>query len=346
MEFSAQQIAAFLHGEVVGNPDVKVSDFSKIEEGRPGTLSFLANPKYSSYLYTTQSSIVLVNKSFEPEAPVQATMIKVEDAYACIAMLLNMVSTAMNPKRQGREEPSFVANNVTIPENAYIGAFSYICAGVSLGEGVQIHPQVYIGNNVKIGNNVTLYPGVKIYHDCVIGDNCILHAGVVIGADGFGFAPTEGGYEKIAQIGNVVLEGDNEIGANTTIDRSTMGSTIIKKGTKIDNLVQIGHNVEVGNNSILCAQVGIAGSTKVGDHCTLAGQVGVAGHIKIGNNVTVGAQSGIPNNVGDNQTLMGYPAVSARDFARQHVMIKQLGATRESISQLQKQVKELLKEKN
>lgn len=341
MEFTAEQIAAFLRGELVGDPQVKVSDFSKIEEGRPGTLSFLANPKYAQYIYSTESSIVLVNKTFEPEAPVKATLIKVEDAYACIAMLLNMVSGAMFPKRRGKEEPSFVSDNVKIPNDAYIGAFSYICPGVQLGEGVQIHPQVYIGNNVKIGNNVILYPGVKIYHNCVIGDNCILHSGVVIGADGFGFAPTADGYEKIAQIGNVVLEGDNEIGANTTIDRSTMGSTRVKRGTKIDNLVQIGHNVEVGENTILCAQVGIAGSTKVGNRCTLAGQVGVAGHIKIGDNVMVGAQSGIPNNVEDNQKLMGYPAVPAREFARQHVMIKQLGDMRQTIKDLSKQIKEL-----
>lgn len=341
MEFTAEQIAAFLRGELVGDPQVKVSDFSKIEEGRPGTLSFLANPKYAQYIYSTESSIVLVNKTFEPEAPVKATLIKVEDAYACIAMLLNMVSDAMSPKRRGKEEPSFVADNVEIPNDAYIGAFSYICPGVQLGKGVQIHPQVYIGNNVKIGNNVILYPGVKIYHNCVIGDNCILHSGVVIGADGFGFAPTADGYEKIAQIGNVVLEGDNEIGANTTIDRSTMGSTRVKRGTKIDNLVQIGHNVEVGENTILCAQVGIAGSTKVGNRCTLAGQVGVAGHIKIGDNVMVGAQSGIPNNVEDNQKLMGYPAVPAREFARQHVMVKQLGDMRQTIKDLSKQIKEL-----
>lgn len=342
MEFTAQQIADFLHGTVEGDPNVKVSNVSKIEEGKPGTLSFLANLKYSQYLYTTQASIVLVNKTFEPENATAATLIKVDDAYACIAMLLNMVSS-MRPERSGREEPSHIAEGVVIPEEAYIGAFSYIGKGVTLGKNIQIYPQVYIGDNVKIGDDVTLYPGVKIYHDCEIGNRCTLHAGVVIGADGFGFAPTGEGYQKIAQIGNVVLEDDIEIGANTTIDRATMGSTRIGKGSKLDNLVQIGHNVEIGQNTVLCAQVGVAGSAKIGSHCTLAGQVGVAGHLKIGDRVQVGAQSGIPNNVKEGQVVMGYPAVPARDFARQTVMIKQLGNLRETVKQLQKQLEELKK---
>jgi UDP-3-O-[3-hydroxymyristoyl] glucosamine N-acyltransferase len=343
MEFTAQQIASFLHGTVVGNPDVKVSNVSKIEEGQPGTLTFLANMKYAQFIYTTQASIVLVNKSFVPEAPVAATMIQVDDAYACIAMLLNMVSAARQG-RSGREEPSFVAEGVVLPEDYYIGAYAYISRGVKLGNNVKIYPQVYLGDNVTVGDNVILYPGVKVYHDCVIGNGCTLHAGVVIGADGFGFAPTGDGYEKIAQIGNVVLEDDVEIGANTTVDRATMGSTRIHRGTKLDNLVQIGHNVEIGESTVLCAQVGVAGSTKIGSHCTLAGQVGVAGHIHVGDHVTVGAQSGIPNNVKENQVLMGYPAVPARDFARQTVMIKQLGQLRDQVKQLEKQIAALQNE--
>lgn len=340
MEFSAKQIADFLQGEVIGDSSVKVNNISKIEEGKPGTLSFLANPKYNHHIYATDASIVLVNKDFIPEGEIKATIIKVDNAYACIAMLLNMVEQA-RPKRSGIEQNVHIDSSVNIPESHYIGAFTYISPNVKLGNNISIHPQVYIGDNVSIGDNVTLYPGVKIYHDCVIGNNCTIHAGTVIGSDGFGFAPTEHGYQKIAQIGNVVLEDNVEIGANTTIDRATMGSTIIRRGVKLDNLVQIAHNVEIGANTVMAAQVGIAGSTKVGERCMFGGQVGVAGHISIGDNVNIGAQSGIPNTVEANQSILGYPAQPAREFARQTVMIKKLPDLNLTIKKLEKEIQEL-----
>ena len=343
MEFSAQQIADFLHGEVVGNPNVKVNNLSKIEEGKPSTISFLANPKYTHYIYNTEASIVLVNKDFVPEGEIKATLVKVDNAYACIAMLLNMVEQA-RPKHSGIEQPSHIDESVCIPENHYIGAFAYIAKGVTLGNNVCIYPQVYIGENVKIGDHVTLYPGVKIYHDCVLGNHVTLQAGCIIGSDGFGFAPTSEGYQKISQIGNVVIEDNVEIGANTTIDRATMGSTFIRKGVKLDNLIQIAHNVEIGQNTVMAAQVGIAGSTKVGEHCMFGGQVGIAGHITIGNQVNIGAQSGVPNHVDDKQSILGYPAQPAREFAKQTVMIKKLPELNQTIKQLQKEI-DILKKK-
>lgn len=339
MEFTAQQIASFLQGEVIGDPNAKVSDLAKIEEGHEGALSFLANPKYTEFLYTTQSSIVLIDKSIEVEGEVKATMVKVADARAAMGMLLNMVQAALNPKKSGIEQPSFVAEGVVIPQDAYVGAFAYIAKGSVVGEGSQIYPQVYLGENVKIGKNCIIYAGVKIYHDCVIGDNCILHSGCVIGADGFGFAPVNGEYQKISQIGNVIIENDVEVGANTTIDRATMGHTVIGKGTKLDNLVQIGHNVVTSENNIFCAQVGVAGTTKIGSWNTFAGQVGVAGQCTIGNQNTFGAQSGIPGNIGDGNTLMGYPAIPARDWARQAVYLKRLPDAFNDIKELKKEIK-------
>ena len=339
MEFTAQQIASFLQGEVIGDPNAKVSDLAKIEEGHEGALSFLANPKYTEFLYTTQSSIVLIDKSIEVEGEVKATMVKVADARAAMGMLLNMVQAALNPKKSGIEQPSFVAEGVVIPQDAYVGAFAYIAKGSVVGEGSQIYPQVYLGDNVKIGKNCIIYAGVKIYHDCVIGDNCILHSGCVIGADGFGFAPINGEYQKISQIGNVIIENDVEVGANTTIDRATMGHTVIGKGTKLDNLVQIGHNVVTSENNIFCAQVGVAGTTKIGSWNTFAGQVGVAGQCTIGNQNTFGAQSGIPGNIGDGNTLMGYPAIPARDWARQAVYLKRLPDAFNDIKELKKEIK-------
>ena len=319
MKFSARQIAEFLHGELVGNPSVEVNNLSKIEEGTPGTLSFLANPKYTHYIYQTHASIVLVHKDFEPEHPIEATLIKVDDPYACLAMLLNLVNEATIAKR-GIEQPNYVSSSVTLPDDIYLGAFAYI------------------GERVKIGKNV------KIYHSCVIGNNCILHAGTVIGADGFGFAPQANGeYAKIAQIGNVVLEDNVEIGANTTIDRATMGSTIIKKGVKLDNLIQIAHNVEVGEHTVIAAQAGIAGSAKVGSHAMIGGQVGVAGHIKLGDRIQVGAQSGIPNHVENDAVIMGYPAVPSKEFARQVVYVKRLPELTRTVKALEREI-EALKE--
>ncbi len=343
MEFTAQQIADFLQGTVVGDASVKVNNLSKIEEGATGTLSFLANPKYTQYIYTTESSIVLVNEDFNPEHEVKTTMIKVKDAYASVAMLLNLVEQA-RPKKSGIEPNVYISEGVVLPEEYYVGAFAYIGSGVTMGNNVSIYPQTYIGDNVTLGDNVMIYPGVKIYHDCVVGDNVTIHAGSVIGADGFGFAPSNSGYSKIAQIGNVVLEDNVEIGANVTIDRATMGSTIIRKGVKLDNLVQIAHNVEVGANTVMAAQVGVAGSTKIGENCMFAGQVGIAGHITIGDKVTIGAQSGIPNNVESNQVLMGYPAKPSKEFARQVVMVKKLPELNKTVATLQKEI-EQLKEK-
>ena len=337
MKFSARQIAEFLHGELVGNPSVEVNNLSKIEEGTPGTLSFLANPKYTHYIYQTHASIVLVHKDFEPEHPIEATLIKVDDPYACLAMLLNLVNEATIAKR-GIEQPNYVSSSVTLPDDIYLGAFAYIGERVKIGKNVKIYPQTYIGNDVVIGDNVTIFAGVKIYHSCVIGNNCILHAGTVIGADGFGFAPQANGeYAKIAQIGNVVL------GANTTIDRATMGSTIIKKGVKLDNLIQIAHNVEVGEHTVIAAQAGIAGSAKVGSHAMIGGQVGVAGHIKLGDRIQVGAQSGIPNHVENDAVIMGYPAVPSKEFARQVVYVKRLPELTRTVKALEREI-EALKE--
>lgn len=340
MEFTAQQIASFLQGEVIGDANAKVSDLAKIEEGHAGALSFLANPKYTDYLYTTQSSIVLIDKSIEVVGEVKTTLVKVADARAAMGMLLNMVQAALNPKKQGIEQPSFVAEGVDIPQDAYVGAFAYIAKGAKIGEGAQIYPQVYLGENVKVGKNCIIYAGVKIYHDCEIGDNCILHSGCVIGADGFGFAPVNGEYQKISQIGNVIIENDVEVGANTTIDRATMGHTMIGKGTKLDNLVQIGHNVVTSESNIFCAQVGVAGTTKIGSWNTFAGQVGVAGQCTIGDKNVFGAQSGIPGNIGDGNTLMGTPVIPAREWARQAVYLKRLPDMQNDIKELKKQAAE------
>ena len=338
MEFTAQQIAALIGGNVVGDATAKVSDVSKIEDGREGTLSFVADAKFVPYLATTAATVAIVTRSLDRSAlaEVRPTLIEVDDARAAVAQLLSVVQTMMTPRRRGVEQPAYVAEGVELTEDTYVGAFAYIGRGATVGAGCQIYPQVYIGEGARIGRDVTLYAGVKVYAGCVVGDGCIVHAGAVIGADGFGFVPQDGAYRKMPQVGNVVLEGDNEIGANTTIDRATMGSTVIRRGTKIDNLVQIGHNVEVGANTILCAQVGIAGSTQVGEWCTLAGQVGVAGHIRVGNHVTVGAQSGIPGNTKDGVTLMGYPAIPARDWSRQAVMLKRLEQMQADIAELKK----------
>ncbi len=340
MEITVGQIAALVNGVVEGNPDIKINNYSKIEEGKPGCLTFLANPKYEHYIYDTQASVVLVRKDFVAEKELTTTLIRVDNPYSTIAQLLNMVG-AIQQQKKGVEEPVFVAKDVNISDDIYIGAFSYVAKGVVLGRNVKIYPQCYIGDNVTIGDNVILYPGVKIYHECKIGKNCILHSGVVIGADGFGFAPENGVYKKIAQIGDVVVEDDVEIGANTTIDRATMGSTIVKRGAKLDNLIQIGHNVEVGEHTVIAAQAGIAGSAKIGSHNMIGGQCGFAGHITVGNNNQFGAQSGIPKSLGDDNILMGYPAVKHTDFARQAAFLKNHAKVNSEIASLKKQLAEL-----
>ena len=284
MEFSAQQIAGFLNGTIEGDPNVKVSNFSKIEEGKPGTLTFLANLKYAHHIYNTEASIVLVNNDFKPEQPIRATLVKVENAYAALAMLLNLVEQSKS-KKKGVDSTAFIAASATVSDDCYVGNFAYIGEGVKMGKNCMVYPHAYIGDHVTVGDNCVFYPHATVYENCTIGNNCILHAGSVVGADGFGFAPEGETYKKIPQLGNVIIEDDVEIGANTTIDRAVMDSTIIHRGVKLDNLVQIAHNVEVGENTVMAAQVGIAGSVKVGKHCMFGGQVGLAGHIHVADHV-------------------------------------------------------------
>ena len=346
MEITAQQLAQMVQGTVDGDANVTINNYAKIEEATAGCLTFLANPKYTHYIYDTQASAVLVRKDFVAEHPVQATLIRVEDPYKTLADLLNMVSAQMAPERHGLEQPCYVSEGVELPEETYVGAFAYIGKGVKVGRNVKIYPQVYVGDGVTLGDNVTLYPGVKIYHGCQIGNRCTVHSGTVIGSDGFGFAPKEDGtFEKISQIGIVILEDDVEIGSNTSIDRATMGATIIKKGVKLDNLIQVAHNVEIGENTVMAAQVGIAGSTKIGRNNMIGGQVGFAGHITVGDNNGIGAQSGVPNSVGDKQRLLGSPAINAMDFARQNVYFKRLGQMSDDIRALKKALESLKDEK-
>ena len=339
MEFTAQQIAAFLRGTVEGDPEVKVSNFSKIEEGKPGTLTFLANPKYEHHIYHTEASIVLVNQDFTPTEPIHTTLIRVENAYTALAQLLNMVEQAKS-KKSGVDSTAFIAPTASVGEDCYIGNMAYIGERVKLGNNCQVYPFAYIGDNVEIGDNTILYPHVTVYHDCRIGQHCILHAGSVIGADGFGFAPEGEQYKKIPQLGNVVIEDNVEIGANTTIDRAVMDSTIIRQGVKLDNLIQIAHNVEVGENTVMAAQVGIAGSVKVGKHCMFGGQVGLAGHIQIADDVTLGAQAGVISSVKEATTLLGAPAIQARNFMRSSAIFNRLPELYRTIGQLQREVYE------
>lgn len=325
MELTPQLIASLIDGKVEGDGNVRLTGFAKIEEAAPGYVTFIANPKYSHYIYETEASAVLVSDDFVTERPVSPVLIRVKDPYVALADLMNAMEST-RPKPQGIEQPCFIAEGVVVPDDAYIGAFAYIGKGVHLGKGVKVYPQSYIGENVTIGDGSVIRAGVRIYQDCVIGKECIIHSGAVIGADGFGFAPRpDGTYEKIPQIGNVVIDDDVEIGANTTVDRATFGSTRIGKGTKLDNLIQVAHNVEIGTGNVFAAQVGVAGSTKIGDFNQVGGQVGFAGHIHVGNMNQFGAQSGIPNNVGDGNRLIGYPAVGLRQFAKTQVYLKRLG---------------------
>ena len=345
MEFSAKQIAEYIQGVIVGDENATVHTFAKIEEGIPGALSFLSNPKYTHYIYDTQSSIVLVNNDFEPEREVKATLIKVDNAYESLAKLMTLYEASI-PKKTGIDPLASIAKNAKIGENVYIGPFACVEEGAVIGDNVYIHPHVTVGYNAKVGDNTILYPHVTIYHDCRVGNNCILHAGAVIGADGFGFAPSPEGYEKIPQLGIAILEDDVEIGANTCIDRATMGATVIHKGVKLDNLIQIAHNVEVGSHTVMASQVGVAGSAKIGEWCMFGGQVGVAGHIKVGDHVNVGAQSGIPGNTKSGLTLMGYPAIDPRQFARSAAIYKKLPEMYTELGRLQKEIEELKKQTN
>ena len=334
-------IAELIGGTVVGNPSAAVSNFAKIEEGRPGCISFLANEKYENYIYSTQSTIVLVNDSFEPKSEIQATLIKVPNAREAVAKLITIYDS-MKPKPKGIDPTASIDPSASVGENVYIGPFVAIGPKAVVADGCILHPHVTVGSGARIGKNTIMYPNSVVYHDCRVGERCILHAGCVIGADGFGFEPTENGYEKIPQIGIVVLEDDVEIGANSCVDRAVMGETVIKSGVKIDNLVQIGHNCEVGSHTVMSAQVGVAGSTKVGEWCMFGGQVGIAGHATIADRTQAGAQSGIPNSVKKpDQQLMGTPAIEPRTWWKAQAVVKQLPDMYMTLNRIKKEIEEL-----
>jgi UDP-3-O-[3-hydroxymyristoyl] glucosamine N-acyltransferase len=345
MEFSAKQIAAFVQGEIVGNENATVHTFAKIEEGVPGALSFLSNPKYTPYIYETKSSIVLVNKDFIPEQPINATLIKVNNAYESLAKLMTLYEQS-HPKRVGIDPLAYVAPTAQIGKDVYLAPFACVGDGAIVGDGTELHPHATVGRNAKVGANCILYAHATVYHDCIVGNNCIMHAGSVVGADGFGFAPTPDGYEKIPQIGIAILEDNVEIGANTCIDRATMGATIIHKGVKLDNLVQIAHNVEVGANTVMASQVGVAGSTKVGEWCMFGGQVGVAGHITIGDKVNLGAQSGAPGSIKANQQLIGTPPMEMKPYFKSQAVFRKLPDMYKEIDALRKELNELKEQLN
>lgn len=338
MKFTAEQIAGVLEGEVVGNSSVEVNTLSKIEEGKVGSLTFLANPKYTNYIYTTEASVTIVNRTFVPDAPLSTTLIKVEDAYLAFTKLLQFYDEYKKQMKEGIEQPSSIAENVSYGEKLYLGSFSYVGANTVIGNNVKIYPNVFIGDNVKIKDNVTIYAGAKIYSETEIGNNCTIHSGTIIGADGFGFAPNQDGtYSKVPQIGNVVIEDNVEIGSCTTIDRATMGSTVIRKGVKLDNQIQIAHNVEIGENTVIAAQTGVAGSTKIGKNCMIGGQVGISGHLTIGNNVRIQAQSGIGRNIKDGEVLQGSPAIGYGDFNKSYVHFKNLPKIMSEFNELKKE---------
>lgn len=340
MEFTAKQIAEFIQGRVVGDDNAAVNTFAKIEEGKPGAISFLSNSKYTHYIYDTKSTIVLVDESLELEHEVTCTLIRVKSAYEAVAKLLQLYES-MKPKKKGIDSLAFIDTTAKIGEDCYIGPFVAIGPNVTIGDGCVLHPHVTIGERATIGEDTEIYSNAVIYHDCKVGSNCILHAGCVIGADGFGFAPTADGYDKIPQIGIVTIEDNVEIGANTCVDRSTMGSTYVRKGVKLDNLVQIAHNTDIGANTVMSSQVGIAGSTKVGEWCMFGGQVGVAGHITIGNHVMLGAQSGVPGNIKDNQQLIGTPPMGMKPYFRSHAIFRRLPEMYKEMNDLRKELNEL-----
>lgn len=336
MKLTATQIAEILEGDIVGNPDVEVSKLAKIEEGTKGSLTFLANPKYTQYIYSTNASITIVNKEFIPENGIKTTLIKVKDAYESFSKLLEYYN-GIKKNKTGIEQPCFISESSSHGKNVYIGAFTYIGENVIIGDAVKIYPNSYIGDNVIIGNDVLVFSGVKIYSESIIGNNCVINSGVIIGADGFGFAPNKDGvYSKVTHTGNVVLENNVDIGAATTIDRATLGSTVIHEGVKLDNQIQIAHNVEIGKHTVIAAQTGIAGSTKIGENCKIGGQVGFAGHLIIGDNVRIQAQSGIGRNVKDNEILQGSPAFPYGDWNKSYVYFKNLPKIVKRIEDLEK----------
>lgn len=342
MEFTARQIADLLKGKVEGNENAKVSRLDKIEEGADGGLTFLANPKYTPYIYSTKASVIIVDPSFVADQPVSATLVRVENAYKSFVQLLEIYNQIQRDKK-GIEQPSYISASATLGKDIYVGAFAYIGNNVKVGNNVKIYPQVYIGDNVSIGDNTTLFAGTRIYSDCVIGKDCTIHSGSIIGADGFGFTPnSENQYSKVAQIGNVILEDHVDVGANTTIDRATLGSTIIRKGVKLDNLIQIAHNVEIGENTVIAAQTGVAGSTKIGKDCMIGGQVGIVGHITIADKVKIAAQSGIGSSItGEGEILQGSPAFGIGDYKRSYVVYRKLPALEKRVKELEQLIAEL-----
>lgn len=338
MKFTAEQIAGILEGDIIGNPAAQVYKLSKIEEGTEGSLTFLANPKYSNYIYTTKATITIVNKTFVPEQELTTTLIKVEDAYKSFSKLLEYYNQVKLMK-SGIEQPSFISENVVYGDNIYLGCFSYIGKNVTIGNNVKIYPNTFIGDNVVIGDNCILFAGVKVYSETEIGTNCTIHSGTIIGSDGFGFAPQEDGtYSKVPQIGNVIIEDNVEIGSCTTIDRATLGSTIIRKGVKLDNQIQIAHNVEIGENTVIASQTGVAGSTKIGKNCMIGGQVGIVGHIVIGDRVRIQAQSGIAKSLKDDEVVQGSPALNYGDFNKSFVHFKNLPKIVTEIETIKKQL--------
>lgn len=345
MQFTAQELSFLLNGTVEGDPLATVSMLAKIEEAEKGSLSFLANPKYEQYLYSTNASVVIVNNDLVLAEPVKATLIRVENAYSSFSVLLEKYNT-FKLHKTGIEQPCFIHPSAKISEGIYVGAFAYIGQNVTVGDNCKIYPNVYIGDDVSIGNNVTLFPGVKVYFDCKIGNNVIIHSGTIIGSDGFGFAPVgDGTYAKISQIGNVLIEDDVEIGSNTTVDRATMGSTIIRKGVKLDNLIQIAHNVEIGANTVVAAQTGISGSTKIGENCIIGGQVGIVGHISIAKGTQIQAQSGIGRTITEEgKKWAGSPAVPYAGNMRSNVVISRLPDLEKKVNELEKIIAALKKE--
>lgn len=346
MTFSAAQIALIVNGKVEGDPDVAVDSFGKIEEAKENQLTFLSNPKYEAYLYSTRASVVIINNTFELKQPVIATLIRVPDAYTAFATLLAKYQEIIQQQLTGIQQPSYIASTASYGENVFIGAFAYIGENVKIGNNTKIFPNAYIGDNVNIGDSTVIHPGVKIYHDCQLGSRVIIHAGTVIGSDGFGFAPqADGSYQKIPQIGNVVIEDDVEIGANSTIDRATTGSTIIKSGAKLDNLIQIGHNAEIGNSTVIAAQAGVSGSTKVGNGVMIGGQAGVVGHIQIGDGAKVNAQSGVSKSVEAGKAVTGSPAYDYTSALRSQAINRKLPELEKRITELEALVKQLMAEK-
>lgn len=347
MTFPASQIALIINGKIEGNPDVSVTSFGKIEEAEAGQLSFLANPKYEDFLYKTRASVIILNDNYELKLPVTATLIRVPDAYTAFATLLSKYQEIIQQQLHGIQQPSYIADTASYGQHVFIGAFAYIGEKVSIGDHTKVYPNVYLGNNVSIGNNCVIHPGVKIYHDCKVGHNVTIHAGTVIGSDGFGFAPqADGSFKKVPQIGNVVIEDEVEIGANATIDRATIGSTLIKRGAKLDNLIQIAHNVEVGNSTVIAAQAGVSGSTKIGNGVMIGGQAGIVGHIQLGDGAKVNAQSGVSKSIDAGKAVTGSPAYDYTSALRSQAVTRRLPELEKRVKELETLVRQLLEEKS